>query len=199
MAKPKQTSSSTTEKRFRLIKEWMRDDPELKRQVRAEVKMTKEEKLEAVKALLNDPSLSQESNTEIARRCDVSKSFVGDVREELTGKRAPEAVKATRGGSKYIFSTSANVARARPMAKAKNPVGRPPKKDNEQFLDAATAAAKEVYRPGRHMKSSELVNRLAVKGVHMTSSGFRKRISRLTKKKYEDWLADAVANAGSSR
>lgn len=64
------------------------------------------DKRRAVETLLRDEEWSKWSNREVARQCGVSKGFVGDVREELTGERAPEEVKAVRGGREYTVNTS---------------------------------------------------------------------------------------------
>jgi hypothetical protein len=73
------------------------------------LRRTDADKRRAVETLLRDEVWSKWSNREIARQCGVSKGFVGDVREELTGARAPEEVTARRGGSEYTVST-ANLA-----------------------------------------------------------------------------------------
>lgn len=63
------------------------------------------DKRRAVEALLADPELSRWSNREVARRCGVTHTFVGACRKRLTGSRAPEAVRAKRGGVEYSVST----------------------------------------------------------------------------------------------
>lgn len=67
---------------------------------------TDADKRRAVETLLRDPDWSKWSNREVARQCGVSKSFVGSVREELTGSRTPEEVRAARGGTEYTVKTA---------------------------------------------------------------------------------------------
>lgn len=200
MAEPKQKSRGATEKRLRLIEEWRRADPEFERRLHALVQRSKEEKQRAVESLLKDDAWGNKSNSEIGRQCGVSKGLVGDVREKLTGTRAPKEVVARRGKSEYTFKTAANALRARPAAQPKGPVGRPPKEEeNKEFLAAASEAVRKIYKPGVSIVppvSAEIVAWLASeRGIHTHADSFRKKVSRLSKKPFEEWLAGEIASA----
>jgi hypothetical protein len=86
------------------------------------LRRTDADKRRAVETLLRDDVWSKWSNREVARQCGVSKGFVGDVRAELTGARAPEEVTARRGGTEYTVST-ANLAGPRTAPAEATPSG----------------------------------------------------------------------------
>ena len=69
------------------------------------LRRTDADKRRAVETLLSDPEWSLWSNREIARRCDVTHTFVGNVREELFGHRSQIEAKAQRGGTEYTVNT----------------------------------------------------------------------------------------------
>lgn len=95
----KRTMAETRREAERILR-----DPDLKREIDRLLNRSDAEKRRAVEALLRDQKWAGRSNREVARQCIVSKSFVGDVREALSGTRAPEKVIARRGGIEYTMA-----------------------------------------------------------------------------------------------
>lgn len=69
------------------------------------LRRTDADKRRAVETMLRDEEWSKWSNREIARQCVVTHTFVGGVREELTGTRSQREVTAKRGGTEYTVKT----------------------------------------------------------------------------------------------
>lgn len=70
------------------------------------LRRTDADKRRAVETLLRDEEWAGWSNREIARRCGVTHTFVGTVREELSGHRSQMEVKARRGDTEYTVNTT---------------------------------------------------------------------------------------------
>jgi hypothetical protein len=105
------------------------------------LRRTDADKRRAVETLLRDAEWSRWSNREIASAAGVSKGFVGDVREELTGVRAPDEVKASRGGREYTVKTSGNTTRdvARSSASDEVAIQATPADEDDGSLSAELA------------------------------------------------------------
>lgn len=119
-------------------------DTELLREIERLGKRSDEEKRRAVETLLNDLKWAGRSNRAIGAECRVSKDFVGDVREELTGARGPAEVQAERRGKKYTVNTSS-------LRKKKKLGGRPsgPVFDRKSFLVDFDNAITELGKQGK--------------------------------------------------
>lgn len=76
------------------------------------VSYTPADKRNAVELLINNPKWAHMPNREMARTCGVTHTFVGNVRERLTGSRTPPEVTVQRGDSSYTLST-ANIGASR--------------------------------------------------------------------------------------
>lgn len=78
------------------------------------LRLSNADKRRKVELALADEELSKWSNREIASLCGgFSHSFVGDVREALTGSRTPAEVLARRGDTEYTVSTAGITAGGR--------------------------------------------------------------------------------------
>lgn len=148
------------------------------------LKRTQEDKRRAVLTLLRDPEWRQWADSEIARRCNVSQPFVGDMRRSLPPVAGETTQRRYRIAGEEVVRDTEHCG-----------PGRHPKRDAVEAMLRAGKPSGEIVK-ALHVRGGLIANvrrELGLAGPDKSRSGIQARYDRMREMAKEGFSSDQIA------